>query len=392
MWYEGVLALSPLGVVLATLLLTHITILSVTIYLHRYSAHNSLELNGVLKHFFRFWLWLTTGMRTKEWTAIHRKHHARCETKDDPHSPVQRGLKTVLLQGAELYQAEAKNRETIEKYGQRTPEDWIETKLYTPHPTIGVSIMLIIDLLLFGVIGLTVWALQMIWIPFFAAGVINGVGHHSGYRNFECRDAARNIFPVGLLIGGEELHNNHHTYPNSAKLSIRRWEFDIGWFWIKVFQFLGLASIKRTQPLVVRNQQKSHIDLDTVMAVINNRFQIMAQYRRQVIVPLVNLERKRATEKTRQLFKSAKQLLAREERLLAPVHREKIHSIIDTSQVLNTIYGKKKDLQAIWHQMKDHNERIEALIQWCHEAENSGIKVLQDFSRSLKTYTLPSPS
>ena len=392
MWYEGILALSPLGVVLATLLLTHITILSVTIYLHRHSAHNSLDLHPALKHFFRFWLWLTTAMRTKEWTAVHRKHHAMCETRDDPHSPVQKGLKTVLWQGAELYRTEANNQQTLESYGQRTPEDWIENNVYTPYPILGVSIMLLIDVALFGVIGITVWAIQMIWIPFFAAGVINGVGHHSGYRNFECRDAARNIFPWGILIGGEELHNNHHTYPNSPKLSVRPWEFDIGWFWIRLLQRLKLASIKRTRPLAIRNKQKSHIDRDTVMAVINNRFQIMALYRRQVIAPIVNHERKVATEKTKRIFKSAKKLLSREEHLLAPAHMEKIHSIIDTSQVLNTIYKKKKDLQAIWHQIKDHNERIEALIQWCHEAEGSGIKVLQDFSRSLKTYTLPAPS
>ena len=389
MWYEGVLALSPWGTVLATLLLTHITVLSVTIYLHRYSAHNSLELHPVLKHFFRFWLWMTTGMRTKEWTAIHRKHHARCETSDDPHSPVQKGLKTVLWHGAELYRKEAGNPETIESFGQRTPEDWIENNVYTPYPTLGVSIMLLIDITLFGVIGITVWAVQMIWIPFFAAGVINGIGHHSGYRNFECRDAARNIFPWGILIGGEELHNNHHTYPNSAKLSVRPWEFDIGWFWIRLFKYFRLARIKRTQPLAVRNKQKDHIDRDTVMAVINNRFQIMAQYRHHVITPLVQNERKLATEKTKQLLKSAQKLLAREDHLLAPAHMDKIHSIIDSSQVLNTIYMKKKDLQAIWHQIKDQNERIEALIQWCHEAESSGIKVLQDFSRNLRTYTLP---
>ncbi|WP_330217129.1 fatty acid desaturase [Endozoicomonas montiporae] len=385
------LALSLWGTILATLLLTHITILSVTIYLHRHSAHNSVDLHPAIQHFFRLWLWLTTGMRTKEWTAIHRKHHAQCETKDDPHSPVQKGLATVLWRGAELYRTEAGNPETIQSYGQRTPDDWIENHLYTPHPILGVVIMLLIDIILFGVIGLTVWAIQMIWIPFFAAGVINGVGHHSGYRNFECRDAARNIFPWGLLIGGEELHNNHHTYPNSAKLSVRPWEFDIGWLWIRLFCFLGLARAKKTLPLAVCNKHKSHIDRDTVMAVINNRFQIMAQYRNQVIVPLVNHERKVATEKTKRILKSAQKLLAREEQLLAPAHREKIHSIIDTSQVLNTIYRKKKDLQAIWHQIKDQNERIEALILWCQEAENSGIKVLQDFSRSLKTYTLPEP-
>ena len=392
MWYDGILNLSIWEVILATLLLTHITILSVTIYLHRFSSHNSLELHPAVQHFFRFWLWLTTGMRTKEWTAIHRKHHALCETPNDPHSPVQLGLKKVLWQGAELYRSEAKNKETIEGYGHRTPTDWIERKIYSAYPIAGVSLMLIIDLILFGFIGLSVWAVQMMWIPFFAAGVINGIGHHSGYRNFECQDAARNIFPWGFLIGGEELHNNHHTYPNSAKLSVRPWEFDIGWFWIRILSIFKLAKVKRTQPLVTQNNEKNHIDYDTVLAVINNRFQIMEQYRRQVIIPLVNHERKLATEKTKKLFRSAKKLLAREDNLLAPAHKEKINFIITYSQSLNTIYCKKKDLQAIWHQIKDHNERIDALIEWCHEAESSGIKVLQEFARNLKTYTLPAPS
>lgn len=392
MWYNGLLSLSLWETILATLLLTHITILSVTIYLHRYSAHNSLELHPVLQHFFRFWLWLTTGMRTKEWTAIHRKHHAHCETRQDPHSPVLKGLRKVLWQGSELYKEEARNSETLTRYGQRTPEDWIENNLYTPYAYLGISLMLIIDVLLFGLIGITVWAIQMVWIPFFAAGVINGIGHHSGYRNFECRDAARNIFPLGILIGGEELHNNHHTYPNSAKLSIRKWEFDIGWFWIKTFSFLKLAKVRKTTPLVQLDTQKSHIDSDTVMAVINNRFQIMAQYKKQVITPLVKHEKALATEKTRKLMKSARKLLAREESLLAPVHHEHVKSIIEQSHALKIIYEKKKSLQAIWQNLKDINERKDALMKWCHEAEASGIKVLQDFSTTLRTHTLPNPA
>ena len=389
MWYDGLLSLPPWGIVLATLLLTHITILSVTIYLHRFSAHNSLALHPVLQHFFRFWLWLTTGMRTKEWTAIHRKHHAMCETDEDPHSPVKKGLKKVFWQGAELYRQEASNQETLDRYGHRTPDDWLEKKIYTPYAFAGIVLMLLLDLLMFGVIGITVWAVQMIWIPFFAAGVINGIGHHSGYRNFECRDAARNIFPWGILIGGEELHNNHHTYPNSAKLSVKRWEFDIGWLWISVFRKLGLARVNRVSPVAKRDRDKTHIDYDTVMALVNNRFQIMAQYRRHVIAPLVRHEKELAEEKTRKLLRSAKKLLAREESLLKPDHHVKIHSILDSSQVLKTIYEKKKELQAIWQTMKGRKERIDALIDWCHDAEASGIKVLQDFSRVLKTYTLP---
>lgn len=388
-WYQGALSLSPWGVLAATLILTHITILSVTIYLHRFSAHNALTLHPALQHFFRFWLWLTTGMNTKEWTAIHRKHHALCETEDDPHSPVRRGLSKVLWQGTELYQEEAKNQETLDRYGRRTPQDWIERNLYSRFRILGVAIMLGIDLILFGVIGLTVWAIQMIWIPFFAAGVINGIGHHSGYRNFECKDAARNIFPWGILIGGEELHNNHHTYPNSARLSIRKWEFDIGWQWIKLLSFLRLAKVKYSQPLIERDSSKKHIDRDTVMAVINNRFQIMDQYRKQVIVPLVNFEKKKNSEQPHKLFRSAKKLLAREESLLRNWQKEKINSIIDASHVLKTIYQLKKELQAIWQTSKSLEDRMQALKDWCLKAEQSGIKVLEDFSSVLKTYTLP---
>ncbi|MGI9280821.1 MAG: DesA family fatty acid desaturase [Endozoicomonas sp.] len=392
MWYEGLLSPSLWEAVLVTLLLTHITILSVTIYLHRFSAHNALELHPILQHLFRFWLWLTTGMRTLEWTAIHRKHHAFCETDSDPHSPVRKGLGKVLWQGAELYRQEAQNQETLQRYGQRTPDDWIERKLYTPYTKAGIVLMLTIDLLLFGTLGISIWAVQMLWIPLFAAGVINGLGHHSGYRNFECKDAARNLFPIGLLIGGEELHNNHHTFPNSPKLSVRKWEFDIGWLWIRFFGFLNLAHVRKVNPLAKMDFEKNHIDSDTVMAVINNRFQIMVQYKKMVIAPMVRDEKSRACAQTRRLFNSARKLLARENSLLIPDHKERVQKILDTSQVLNTIYEKKNDLQAIWNTIKDKNERIEALINWCHESEESGIKALQDFSRLLKSHTLPNTS
>ena len=241
MWHTGLLDLSIWQLIATTLLLTHVTIVSVTVYLHRYSAHRALELHPALKHFFRFWLWLTTAMNTREWTAIHRKHHAKCETPDDPHSPVHKGLATVVRKGAELYMAEAKNEETLRIYGKNCPDDWVERNLYSRFPNLGIVLMLAIDLALFGALGLTVWAVQMIWIPFWAAGVVNGLGHAVGYRNFECRDAATNLVPWGILIGGEELHNNHHTYPNSAKLSVRKWEFDMGWAWIRLFSLLGLA-------------------------------------------------------------------------------------------------------------------------------------------------------
>ncbi|MEO7114591.1 MAG: fatty acid desaturase, partial [Caldimonas sp.] len=235
-------------IVAYTLFTTHITIAAVTIFLHRAQAHRALDLHGIPSHFFRFWLWLASGMVTKEWVAIHRKHHAKCETVDDPHSPQTRGIKTVLLQGSELYRTEARNQETLAKYGHGTPDDWIERNLYTRYSWEGVGLMLILNLMLFGAIGATVWAVQMLWIPITAAGIVNGIGHFWGYRNFEAADASRNVSPWGVIIGGEELHNNHHTYPTSAKLSVKPYEFDIGWAYIRGLEMLGLATVRKTAP------------------------------------------------------------------------------------------------------------------------------------------------
>ncbi|NJN06363.1 MAG: hypothetical protein HC814_08375 [Rhodobacteraceae bacterium] len=268
--------------VVYTLIVTHITIVSVTVYLHRHSAHRAVELHPALQHFFRFWLWLTTGMTTKAWTAIHRKHHAKCETEEDPHSPVIFGIRKVFWQGAELYKAASKQQDILDRYGKGTPDDWLERNVYNKHSATGIAIMAVVNITLFGAAGLTIWAIQMMWIPVFAAGVINGIGHWWGYRNFECPDAASNISPWGILIGGEELHNNHHTYPNSAKLSVKPWEFDIGWFWIRTFEVLGLAKPLSTGPVVERVAGKHAIDLDTVWAVLNDRFRVMAHYAERV--------------------------------------------------------------------------------------------------------------
>ena len=235
--------LSWWGYALVTLSLTHMTIASVTIFLHRHQAHRALELHPIASHCFRFWLWLTTGIITKEWVAIHRKHHAKCETIEDPHSPQFYGIGTVLFKGAKLYRIEARNTATLKKYGHGTPDDWLERNLYSKHDTLGIGIMLAIDIFLFGPIGLIMWGVQMVWIPFFAAGVINGVGHYWGYRNFASNDTSTNIVPWGILIGGEELHNNHHAYVTSAKLSNKWWEFDIGWVYIRALEILGLATV-----------------------------------------------------------------------------------------------------------------------------------------------------
>ncbi|MEN5143776.1 delta-9 fatty acid desaturase DesA [Pseudomonas juntendi] len=389
MWYNGLLDLSAWQLVGITLLMTHVTIVSVTVYLHRYSAHRALELNGVLKHFFRFWLWLTTAQNTREWTAVHRKHHAKCETPDDPHSPVHKGLGTVLRKGAELYREEARNPETLRIYGKNCPEDWIERNLYSRYKLGGIALMAVIDLLLFGTIGITIWAVQMMWIPFWAAGVVNGLGHALGYRNFECRDAATNLVPWGIVIGGEELHNNHHTYPNSAKLSVKPWEFDMGWAWIRLFCLLRLAKVQRVAPIAHRVAGKGSLDMDTAMAILNNRFQIMAQYRKLVIGPLVKQELARVDASVSHHFRRAKRLLSRETSLLEDRHHVRIESMLAHSQALKTIYEKRLALQQIWARTSANgHDMLAAMKEWVHEAETSGIHALRDFAAQLKTYSL----
>jgi len=389
MWYNGLLDLSAWQLVGITLLMTHVTIVSVTVYLHRYSAHRALELNGALKHFFRFWLWLTTAQNTREWTAVHRKHHAKCETPDDPHSPVHKGLSTVLRKGAELYREEARNPETLRIYGKNCPDDWVERNVYSRYKLGGIVLMAVLDLLLFGTIGITIWAVQMMWIPFWAAGVVNGLGHALGYRNFECRDAATNLVPWGIVIGGEELHNNHHTYPNSAKLSVKRWEFDMGWAWIRLFCLLRLAKVQRVAPIAHRVAGKASLDMDTAMAILNNRFQIMAQYRKLVIGPLVKQELARVDASVRHHFRRAKRLLSRETSLLEDRHHVRIESMLAHSQALKTIYEKRLALQQIWARTSANgHDMLAAMKDWIHEAETSGIHALRDFAAQLKTYSL----
>lgn len=302
----GILNLSLWGYVIATIVLTQITIAAVTIYLHRNQTHRALTLHPIISHFFRFWLWLTTGMITAEWVAIHRKHHATCDIEGDPHSPKVLGLKKVFWQGAELYRDAAKDREMIAKYSHGTPNDWVERNIYTKLSSKGILLMLLINLVLFGLPGISIWAIQMMWIPVHAAGVINGIGHYFGYRNFECPDAATNIIPWGFWIGGEELHNNHHTFASSAKFSIKWWEFDIGWFYIRCLSFLGLAKVKKLPPKLARDAGKLHIDLDTVKAVISNRFQIMSHYYHRVVRPILKHERSSTLNKAdKRLFQRA---------------------------------------------------------------------------------------
>jgi stearoyl-CoA desaturase (delta-9 desaturase) len=340
-----------------------------------------------LSHFFRFWLWLTTGMETKKWTAIHRKHHAKCETVEDPHSPQILGLPMVLWKGAELYRLEAVNQETMDRYGQGTPEDWLEHNVYR-RSKYGIGLMLTIDLLLMGVPGLAVWALQMAWIPFFAAGVVNGIGHYWGYRNFECPDQARNVFPFGILIGGEELHNNHHTYPTSAKFSVKWWEIDLAWAYIRVFQMLGLAKVKRVAPEPNLVPGKTQIDMETLKAIILNRFQVMAHYTKAVLVPVFMQEKHKAPAQEIN-WAQEKTLLVRESSLLDSNAKQKLAGFLAGYKSIQVAYQFKEKLQTLWTQTAlKERELLEALQQWCTDAEATSIAGLKEFAAYLRSFDL----
>ena len=372
-----------------TILVTHITIASVTIFLHRCQAHRALELHAIPSHFFRFWLWLTTGQVTKEWAAIHRKHHAKCETEEDPHSPVTRGIKKVLFEGAELYRAESKNLETMQKYGHGTPDDWIERKLYTGRSWMGIVLMLFIDILLFGVIGVSVWAVQMLWIPVTAAGIINGIGHYWGYRNYDCVDASTNIIPFGILIGGEELHNNHHTFGTSAKLSSKWYEFDIGWLYIRCLEIIGLAKVRKLAPEPKFAEIKAVVDMETLQAVITNRYDVMAKYtkslRRAWRDELDQIREKALFEAV--FLKTAKKLLQREPSKLEAPQKQQLSELLAHSSALKTMHEMRIELGFIWERSTVSREQlVQQLQDWCVRAEASGIQTLHDFSRRLRSY------
>jgi stearoyl-CoA desaturase (Delta-9 desaturase) len=383
------------GYVLVTLALTHVTIAAVTIFLHRNQAHRALALHPAVSHFFRFWLWLTTGMVTKEWVSIHRKHHARVDVAQDPHSPQVHGIRKVLLEGAELYRKESSNPATMAQYGHHTPDDWLERNVYAKHSVLGLSLMLTIDLALFGPIGLTMWAVQMLWIPFFAAGVINGIGHYWGYRNFAPYDASTNILPWGLLIGGEELHNNHHAYIGSARFSSRWWEFDIGWMYIRILELLHLAKVRRLAPRVRYDRSKFGCDADTLQAVITHRYDVLAKFARSLHgTAMEEIRRLRARGvpgfHESSALKAVKHCLQRDASELPKQQRVVLEQALNSSPVLRVIYSMRQDLIALWSQSSTSTEQlVKQLEDWCRRAEKSGIGALQMFSRTLRCYELP---
>ncbi len=392
---HGLMPLPWWGYIVVALSLTHVTIAAVTIYLHRHSAHRALDLHPVVSHFFRFWLWLTTGMVTKEWTAIHRKHHARVETDEDPHSPQTRGIRTVLLRGAELYRDEAKNQETLERYGKGTPDDWIERSLYTRYSWEGVGLMLVINLMLFGALGATIWAVQMAWIPVMAAGIVNGIGHWWGYRNFASADASTNIVPWGIIIGGEELHNNHHAYGSSAKLSSRWYEFDLGWTYIRILATLRLATVRKVAPkLRVVRTSKSAPDLATLQAVITHRYAVATTYARTLKEACAaELKALRARVGRSELahvpsVRRLKRWLSGDGIGTLPEReRATLAKALEKSRPLSTIYAMRQELNALWERSTESSEQLLARLQdWCHRAETSGIAPLAQFSLQIKRY------
>jgi stearoyl-CoA desaturase (delta-9 desaturase) len=383
--YAGLVDLPWWGYVLITLCLTHVTIAAVTIFLHRQQAHRALELHPLVAHFFRLWLWLTTGMVTKEWAAVHRKHHARCETAEDPHSPRVHGIHRVLWTGVFLYVAEARKRETLQRYGHGTPDDWLERHLYTPWHKLGVVIMLVLDVLFFGVaVGSLIWLVQMAWIPFWAAGVINGLGHFWGYRNFSPADASTNISPWGILIGGEELHNNHHTFPTSARLSVRWYEFDLGWLYIRMLAALRLAQIKRVAPRPRLGGLRPMVDANTLQAVIANRYDLLARYSRS-LKQVYREELARLQDGKR--FRGLTRWLAADSRTVPQDARGRLELMLDESRALQTAFAMRDELIALWERSNVSGEvLLKALQDWCERAENSGVRQLRELSLRLRSY------
>ncbi len=384
---NGIVEFTWIGYVIYTLIVTHITIVAITLYLHRGVCHSAIEIKPALGHFFRFWLWLTTSMRTADWVAIHRKHHAKVETIDDPHSPAYHGIKTVLLCGADLYHDEKNNPETIAKYSQNCPNDWVEEHVYTGRNNLGILFLFIGNILLFGVVGIIIWSIQMAWTPIFAAGGINGAGHYWGYRNYDTSDDSTNMSPVGVLIGGEELHNNHHAFPTAAKFSLKPWEFDIGWLYIKIFSAIGQINVKRLAPKTVVNMPAEILDSETGYALLRSKLTVITNYTKNVLSPLMKQESREASSDFKNLLKRSKPSMVREPHRISNKETLTLDEIFKKSSTLKTAYHLKNKLFDILHSRNlKHESFIETINAWREEAQNEGIECLVDFSNSLKGY------
>ena len=387
---SGIAGLGWWGMLAVLLVFTQLTIFAVTLYLHRSQAHRGVDFHPVIAHFFRFWTWLTTSMITREWVAIHRKHHAKVETDEDPHSPVAKGIGRVFWHGVELYREARTQRADIEQYGRGAPEDWIERHLYTPHANLGPVLLLAVNFVLFGLPGIALWAIQMAWIPFWAAGVVNGLGHWWGYRNFESADTSTNLTPWGVWIGGEELHNNHHAFPSSARFSMRRWEFDIGWAAIKGLEKVGLAKVLRVAPSLDIRPNITAPDTETLRALLSHRFLAMTDYQRNVLKPALREEAAAAGARLRELLpRRMRKGLVDDGRWLKPDAREQLHAWVSQRPRIQALVEHRARLSALLEaRSHDAAERLRQLQAWCQEAEASGIRALQDYSARLKGYAL----
>ncbi len=385
---KGLLDLSGWQITLITLIAVQITLSGVSLYLHRDQTHRGIKLHPLIAHFYRFWLWFTTGMLTKDWVAIHRKHHAYCETEDDPHSPQIHGIKKVLLDGVGLYTQERKNQKTLDKYGHGTPNDWIERNLYTRFHYLGIVLLAACNVTLFGIIGLAVFAIQVAWIPFFAAGVINGLGHFSGYRNYRTDDSSRNLTRFAFFIYGEELHNNHHAFPASCKFSHKKGEHDIGWYTIRVFNKVGLCEINKTVPQLCIDNDQQDINPETIKALVTHKFNVLQKYINDVIKPQLHQEYADTSKTMRRKLKKYTRLLSLEKRYLKRKGQQ-LHAQFNDSETLQILLSYKHELQTIWNNSgQSVEDKIEALKQWCQKAEASGIQMLQDFAQSIRKYRL----
>ena len=391
MIFSGLLDLPWWGLALVALGLTHVTIAAVTIYLHRNQAHRALDLHPVVSHFFRFWLWLTTGMVTKEWAAIHRKHHARCETAEDPHSPQIYGINRVLWLGVFLYVRESHHPETMERYGHGTPDDWVERNVYARHSIHGLFLMGAINIALFGLLpGAAILLTQIVWIPFWAAGVINGIGHFFGYRNWDvpAPDASRNIVPIGMLIGGEELHNNHHAYPASAKFSLKWYEFDLGWMYIRALEAFGFAKVKKVAPTPKFAAPKPVCDVHTLQAVIANRYDVLQRFARSLKRTYSEeIERLRHwSPREAEALRPIKKYFSRLQSLTA-AERSRLAEALRGSKALALATAMHDELVALWERSNASKEQLVHQLQdWCQRAEASNVGPLAEFSRRLRCY------
>ena len=390
MLFSGFFDLPWWGCVVAMLALTHVTIAAVTIFLHRCQAHRALDLHPAASHFFRLWLWLTTGMVTKEWVAIHRKHHAKCETAEDPHSPQIYGLNRVLWLGVFLYVKEAFNRQTLARYGHGTPEDWIERNLYSRHSMLGLVLMGAVNIALFGLVpGALILIAQIVWIPFWAAGVINGIGHFWGYRSWDSPDASTNIVPWGILIGGEELHNNHHAYASAAKLSNKWYELDIGWLYIRILSALGLASVKKVPPMPRFTAAKSTVDMETLQSVIANRYDVLAKYAKSLKATYVEelSKLRQMAPQDAEVLKRLRRWITRDEKAVPAQQKAELQQVLARTGALQTVYTMRRDLVAVWERSNASREQlVKELQDWCHRAEASGVRHLVEFSQRLRCY------